>query len=514
MGPCQPLQEGLILLISISMCTPFLGPSTPRQNSFETHHEVLAEKLEITDCWICTHAPVTASSMPYLAIPVPINEVFQWGGCYNRLSVNDTKYQKLWNTSVPIPIVGWVDFPWWQGNLTTGLPGTQQYLAFEGSSWVPRNYTKTPIMGKIPTEGIKISFGRTSDSTDAFKPLLLERHLHDHGWIYNSLFPEGTNDTCYSQPGNLWCNDSDPYVPGRETCGEPSAGYCSPLGQLPGWCILRNISAFIDIVHRLILQHSAIWDLPPQTYWVCGYNAYKWLPVGVNGTCTLARLTPATFIINTTDIPAGKMPLHLLVKRAADNKDRPSGRPHVIQMSHVNKFFSSLFIYPMIMQMYDKLVDSTDYLDDQIFEVLQAVNSTIAIQRQLIIVTNQHTLVLDYLTAAQGGMCQVVGPSCCHYIDPKGTLRAQASLTEIQKLRKKHDEEVLRSSDAWWSNTFSMFNPANWFKGIGGWFMGILQSVFQVLLCLVVAYVVFKLLMALFSRCLKQCRYNDYSAPV
>ncbi|KAG8536758.1 hypothetical protein GDO81_025727 [Engystomops pustulosus] len=91
-------------------------------------------------------------------------------------------------------------------------------------------------------------------------------------------------------------------------------------------------------------------------------------------------------------------------------------------MGTANTIFSTLFIYPMIMQMWDKLVEATDYLDQQIFQILGAVNKTNVIQRQLIVVTNQHTLVLDYITASQGGMCQVIGPTCCHYIDPQGNM--------------------------------------------------------------------------------------------
>ncbi|KAM4012504.1 uncharacterized protein ACNLHF_004817, partial [Anomaloglossus baeobatrachus] len=223
---------------------------------------------------------------------------------------------------------------------------------------------------------------------------------------------------------------------------------------------------FVDLVHRLVLQHSALWDLPRGMYWVCGYNAYKWLPVGVKGSCTLARLTPATFIVPYDQLDAQVLPKHMIFKRAADNKPRESGRPHVVQMGTANKIFSTFFLYPMIMQMWDKLVESTDYLDDQIFAVLDIVNTSVAVQQQLIIVTNQHTLVLDYLTAAQGGMCQIIGPACCHYIDPKGQLQLRAKLNDIQKLRDKYQKDNDVNKDSWWANTFSFLNPANWFKGI------------------------------------------------
>lgn len=46
--------------------------------------------------------------------------------------------------------------------------------------------------------------------------------------------------------------------------------------------------------------------------------------------------------------------------------------------------------------------------------MFDALNTTSRITGQLVLVANQHTVVLDYLTAAQGGMCQVAGPACCH----------------------------------------------------------------------------------------------------
>ncbi|KAM4012704.1 uncharacterized protein ACNLHF_004589 [Anomaloglossus baeobatrachus] len=295
----------------------------------------------------------------------------------------------------------------------------------------------------------------------------------DSWWANTFSFLNPANwfkgETCSNISGNLMCNDYSEYRANDPTCNNPNVGYCSPIGQQPGWCLLSNVSIFVDLVHRLVLQHSALWDLPRGMYWVCGYNAYKWLPVGVKGSCTLARLTPATFIVPYDQLDAQVLPKHMIFKRAADNKPRESGRPHVVQMGTANKIFSTFFLYPMIMQMWDKLVESTDYLDDQIFAVLDIVNTSVAVQQQLIIVTNQHTLVLDYLTAAQGGMCQIIGPACCHYIDPKGQLQLRAKLNDIQKLRDKYQKDNDVNKDSWWANTFSFLNPANWFKGLGGW---------------------------------------------
>ncbi|XP_075120523.1 uncharacterized protein LOC142194970 isoform X1 [Leptodactylus fuscus] len=513
MDPCQPLQTCLLILIMIGSSISFLKESDSRENMLLTHHRILNQYLNVSDCWICTHSPVTASSMAYLAIPVPFEEFFNSGSCWDQRANSNAQFSSQWNVSVPIPLAGWTSPPWWAGVMASTSKDHNQYLAFKGGNWVRRNYTQVVQLGDVPLEELKIMFNRTVNSIgtpDAWKPSLLERKIIDPNWEWAFLFKNGNNDTCNKEAYNLWCNESAEYKPGEATCGNPDVGYCSPLGQYPGWCVIQNITKLIDLAHRLILQHSHLWDLPRGVYWACGKNAYKWLPVGVNGTCTAVRLTPATFIVNTDDLPVNKIPRHLLTKRATDNKPRPSGRPHLVQMSSTNKIFSTLFLYPMVMQTWDKLVEATDYLDDQIFEILNLLNASVAVQKQLITVTNQHTIVLDYITAAQGGMCQIVGPTCCHYVDTEGVVQITAGLDKLAQLREKHDKMVLAEEDTWWSGVLSSLNPANWFKGVGGWLVGILQGFLQIILILFAIYVVWKCLRCI---CQQVCR-SPRSTPI
>ncbi|KAG9460727.1 hypothetical protein GDO78_019940 [Eleutherodactylus coqui] len=51
------------------------------QNQFVRHHQILVDGLntsQVKDCWICTHAPVTPTSLPFLAVPVPPEELLAW----------------------------------------------------------------------------------------------------------------------------------------------------------------------------------------------------------------------------------------------------------------------------------------------------------------------------------------------------------------------------------------------------------------------------------------------------
>ncbi|XP_056419281.1 syncytin-A-like [Hyla sarda] len=375
-------------------------------------------------------------------------------------------------------------------------------LVFKGGSWVTRVVTHILDLGEIPTEGIKVSFHRTSASTDLLKPSQIERYLHDPKWPNNTLFTQATQDVdCYNITGHQPCNDTSEYQLTDPICNNPDVGYCGRLGQIPSWCYLTNASRLIDIVNKLINQHSSFWELPRDIYWVCGREAYKWLPVGVKGTCTLARLTPSTFVISNDDIDMRAAPKHMLYRRAADNKERENGRPHVVQMGITNKLFSTIFIYPMVMQIWDKLVEATNYLDDQIYDILEITNTSVSVQNQLMIVTNQHAIVLDYLTAAQGGMCQIIGPTCCHYIDTSGTIQMHHQLENIQKLRDKYAKDNEINRDKWWGDTFSILNPATWLKGVGGWIGGVLQLIIHITVIALIVYVSIKLIFLCMKRC-------------
>lgn len=83
-----------------------------------------------------------------------------------------------------------------------------------------------------------------------------------------------------------------------------------------------------------------------------------------------------------------------------------------------------------------------DNITDYIFNVL---NNNNALTQRLILVTNQHAVVLDYVTASQGGLCQIVGPACCHFLNFDEVLQVQHDIEQAKKLkevfRRTHSQE-------------------------------------------------------------------------
>lgn len=82
-----------------------------------------------------------------------------------------------------------------------------------------------------------------------------------------------------------------------------------------GWCAMDRTTSLINIVLVMIYDNTNKFQLPHNIYYVCGLNAYKWLPYGEIGACTLAKIDPATWVWENIDLPYRQLPKHLLYKR-------------------------------------------------------------------------------------------------------------------------------------------------------------------------------------------------------
>ncbi|KAM4048224.1 uncharacterized protein ACNLHF_011136 isoform 1-T3 [Anomaloglossus baeobatrachus] len=461
--------------------------TTDWDNKLIRHHISLTEDMEgekPKDCWICTHSPISSKTMPYLALPLEPQEVLV-PDCIHNETWTESRFlgeDVPRDVSATLTIVGWVTKPWFQLNITRpdGYSWWMEYDSDKGI--IAKIKTKIPHSGPIPHDGLWFSLqyngvGNCGKDNNCF-------YIHTHDSTKD-------NETVY-QKGIEGCTSSFIRRTFRRERGSCISGMTGKQMNNT-WCAHKVMKGLLNLLYCVQSQtHFCIF--PEGVFLVCGNRAHKWVSPDMRGVCTLARLTPATFIVPHSEVDVAAVPIHTLYKRAADNKPRPNGRPHVVEMGKANKVFSAIFIHPFLMQMWDKLVESTDYLDDHIFRVLEILNATNAIQKQLIVVTNQHTIVLDFVTAKDGGMCQIIGPACCHYIDPAGNLQVRADIQKTSELRDKWLKEHDANKDSWWGNTFSFMNPANWFKGIAGWVSGIIQTCMQILLFCLLLYIAVKTL--------------------
>lgn len=272
---------------------------------------------------------------------------------------------------------------------------------------------------------------------------------------------------------------------------------------------------FISIVDAMIRKNK---------FWLKEniYIAFKWLPRGAGGTCTLARLEHATWVWETNDLPYQHIPKHMLAKRDLEPMMLPTIPTR--RFTHSNKliradpsswdkvgmylpYLSTYYMSTGVLRNAKQIEDMGELFDnvtDYLFDTIE-VNSIYL--RQVIIVENQHAVILDYLTAAQGGLCQIVGPSCCHYINSQGMFRVSHDLQQANKLKEGY-REAHQKLDESWPEWLSWLNPQKWFQGIGGWFQGIFHMLLQGCFLILIIFIVIKVILLIGKKILKSTCFS------
>lgn len=116
-------------------------------------------------------------------------------------------------------------------------------------------------------------------------------------------------------------------------------------------------------------------------------------------------------------------------------------------------------------------------------------------------------MVLDYLTASQGGMCAIAGTACCNYIgnDTKAEDAVISHIEKVEQLKlgfwKEHTETAWVEGS--WESWLSQLNPLNWFSGLGGWLSGILHGILYIVAFIVLIILIIKCA-PIMRKCLKK----------
>uniref|UniRef100_A0A8C5WFR5 Uncharacterized protein n=1 Tax=Leptobrachium leishanense TaxID=445787 RepID=A0A8C5WFR5_9ANUR len=208
---------------------------------------------------------------------------------------------------------------------------------------------------------------------------------------------------------------------------------------------LTQQTVFLLLGWPLYTSQSSRTGLPFGYYWLCGRWATKVIPLNHFKPCFLGFVLPAFNIHDT--LPEGKIRL----KRAAFRTSIKSDLAEVIP--------AGLFWFIGISRLYKKLNYLVDDIDDAFNYTEDSILKLSAEQEQMRIVALQNRLALDYLLAAQGGVCQLVGigDSCCTYIkDQSGAI--EHDMDELDEVRAR-----LRKAPT------GVFEGFDWTFGLGSW---------------------------------------------
>lgn len=275
-----------------------------------------------------------------------------------------------------------------------------------------------------------------------------------------------------------WCLENDGQTPvGHSDClrtftwgpGERKTQWKS-LGSAPHQCLEAVGEAqFVALARRTA---SCSISSPVGMYWVCGNLAYPYLPVNYKGRCGLAYVVPA--MRATHSLP--EKPSLRRVRRATSD---------VFGTHHQSPFKNALGpLLPFygVMSALDQIADlshSVEVIANETGKALRLISSELASVRLLAL---QNRAALDFLLAARGGTCAVIGSECCTFVpDYNGTINDIVG----------HLHETARSVHQDGSSLLDLFKPA----------FGSLSYHVILVLIVLVACIVF---LSIFMSCVKR----------
>uniref|UniRef100_A0A671TNK6 Uncharacterized protein n=1 Tax=Sparus aurata TaxID=8175 RepID=A0A671TNK6_SPAAU len=175
-------------------------------------------------------------------------------------------------------------------------------------------------------------------------------------------------------------------------------------------------------------------------YWLCGHKAYPSLPPQWGGLCALVSLSDHVFFMPAESFQHPSNGDGPQTRKRRDTVSTSLADPVPMQYRIWGagaKFGQS--ILPQV-----GLGFIRDHVEVNRYALLRHINATLALghglaneQTQIRDMVMQNRIVLDLLTGSQGGVCAVIGQTCCTYIpdgmtDGGDIYQALQNLTDLQ----------------------------------------------------------------------------------
>ncbi|KAL6479318.1 hypothetical protein MHYP_G00127510 [Metynnis hypsauchen] len=146
-------------------------------------------------------------------------------------------------------------------------------------------------------------------------------------------------------------------------------------------------------------------------YWVCGHNVYIILPEHWGGRCAFTLFTSSLILVSHNPLGA----THIARRNKRSNDDDFPPPEHQLK-SKIAKFWECLFPQYGLTQVWNQL-EVTHYrlatFTNATRAALQGVKDELTALHLTMV---QNRMALDLLLAKEGGVCAMVGDSCCTYI--------------------------------------------------------------------------------------------------
>lgn len=280
-----------------------------------------------------------------------------------------------------------------------------------------------------------------------------------------------------------WCLENDGGTPvGFSDClrsfkwdPHQPRGDFEPLDSAPQHCVEEAGEARLSaLAHRTA---SCSISSPVGMYWVCGNLAYPYLPVDYRGRCGLAHVVPAMRVS------------HALPHKPAPKRAR-RGTSDIFGTHHQSPFKNSLgALLPFygVMSALDQIADlstAVEVIANETSNALVLISSELASVRLLAL---QNRAALDFLLAAQGGTCAVIGSECCTFVPDNNATIGEIVARLHQTAHSVHQEKSSSLSD-WLKSTFG--------------------SLSFVMFKVIFIFVLLVVLLSVFTSCVKKFLFN------
>ncbi|XP_028980657.2 uncharacterized protein LOC114840714 [Esox lucius] len=333
-----------------------------------------AQTVNQSSCWVCTHTPFTAiGRIPLGVIPFTQSEmlgVWKHADWFKRVMSNNWGPAIGYRGADPTDIC-------YKDVSSPGCPTIQTYidsLGVEVESW--RGAYLPP-------------FNTTSFSFLGLPPRLVVTRPPD-GWLCIERTPSAVLRrqwmSMFVKVGWSQCSQ----IADLSACDGSDFSLCTMSANLT----LSNGSVAGFHANALGNIGSTGMVAPNGTYFICGPNAYAMLPPFWMGSCYLGYVVP--HIRHSLEPPFAKL--------------------HRRSISESERFFAIAFPSYGTAKLAQEVITMASSLEALANLTADGFTGMSAEMVAMRTVAMQNRVALDYLLAAQGGTCAVVGAECCTYI--------------------------------------------------------------------------------------------------
>ncbi|XP_067864805.1 syncytin-2-like [Heterodontus francisci] len=446
--------------------------------------QAVASQGNRTECLICTHFPTNRSSSEVHFLALPSASTWSQGNTGALISRVPTWRRQPTPVSIRGPTWLCVRTNYTRSSTRVGeMPlGSCAYLADydyrEARFWFHNQ--SGPLASFWECKGNELTCLSQAPSSEANLTYSSERGC-DCQRSYNLTL---NNYTSTWTSNGYYAGESNP-------CNYKNQSGCPDLLALRALRLSRScrIRWYAQVNSSLVwkwlnfCQNFTYWYptlVRNGSFWLCGDSAYKTLPVDWMGICTIGNIVPEAFGVKHLTIHSRHNHLG-----PAERRERSVPNPLVTRSSWFHQFARAYIPGLGVLELEKAIVNisaTMEFIENKTVDAIQGLQSEVTSLSKVVL---QNRMALDFLLAAQGGVCAAINETCCSYVNEDQ--RIETDVHAIQDRVRLLDSVAQEKPFDWWG----------WLPNVGGWFGSLFKTilkylilglVFLLILCIVVRF--------------------------